>query len=47
MKAALPSGRLAATWSMLLDKAGAYKSCGTDVRVRTIADKQMVITPRA
>jgi dienelactone hydrolase len=45
MKAALPSGRLAATWTMLLDKAGAYKSCGTDVRVRTIADKQMVITP--
>jgi hypothetical protein len=45
MKVALPSGRLAATWTLLLDKAGAYKNCGTDVRVRRIADKQMVITP--
>jgi dienelactone hydrolase len=45
MKAALPPGRLAAAWTTLLNQAGAYKSCGSDVRVRTIADKQMVITP--
>jgi alpha-beta hydrolase superfamily lysophospholipase len=45
MKVALPPGRLAATWRMLLDRAGAYQSCGTDVRVRRIADKEMVITP--
>jgi dienelactone hydrolase len=45
MKAALPPGRLAAMWAMLLDQAGAHKSCGTNARVRTIADKQMVITP--
>src|SRR5688572_4121250 len=45
MKAALPSGRLAAIWSSLLAKGGAHKGCGTNVRVVTIADKQMVITP--
>jgi uncharacterized protein len=45
MKAALPPGRLAATWARLLDQAGAFKSCGTDPRVRNIADKRMVITP--
>jgi uncharacterized protein len=45
MKAALPPGRLAATWTTLLTRAGAYKGCGTTPRVRRIADKQMVITP--
>jgi dienelactone hydrolase len=45
MKAALPPGRLAAAWTTLLNQAGAYKSCGGDVRVRRIADKEMVITP--
>src|SRR5215475_8574750 len=45
MKVALPAGRLAATWTMLLNQAGAYKNCGTSPRVRRIADKQMVITP--
>jgi dienelactone hydrolase len=45
MKVALPSGRLAAMWMMVQEKAGAYKSCGTSARVRRIADKQMVITP--
>ena len=45
MRAALPPGRLAAMWTGLLGQAGAFKRCGTDVRVRTIADKQMVITP--
>jgi alpha-beta hydrolase superfamily lysophospholipase len=44
MKAALPSGRLAATWTTLLNQAGAYKKCETNARVRRIADKQMVIT---
>jgi hypothetical protein len=37
MKAAWPSGRLAAMWTMLLDKAGAYKSCGTNARLVRIA----------
>jgi len=45
MKAALPSGQLAAAWAKLLNQAGASKSCGTNPRVRSIADKQMVITP--
>ena len=45
MKAALPPGRLAAMWTGLRTKAGAFKGCSTDVRVRRIADKQMVITP--
>jgi dienelactone hydrolase len=45
MKVAMPPGRLAAMWTGLLSKAGAHKRCATDVRVRTIADKQMVITP--
>jgi uncharacterized protein len=45
MKAALPPGRLAAAWQGLVAQAGAFKSCGGDVRVRAIADKQMVITP--
>lgn len=45
MKAALPAGRLAAAWDGLLVQAGALKTCGGDVRVRVIADKQMVITP--
>src|SRR5262249_20598458 len=45
MKAALPPGRLAASWTGLAAQVGALKSCGADVRVRTIADKQMVITP--
>ena len=45
MKAALPPGRLAAAWNGVLAQAGALKSCGGDIRVRVIADKQMVITP--
>ena len=45
MKAALPPGALAAMWAKLLNQAGAYKSCGTDPRVRRIDDKEMVITP--
>lgn len=45
MKAALPAGRLAAAWNGLLAQVGALKGCGGDVRVRAIADKQMVITP--
>ena len=45
MKAALPSGRLAAMWTTLQGQFGAYKDCGTNVRVVRIADKQMVITP--
>lgn len=45
MKAALPPGALAAMWAKLLNQAGAYKSCGTDPRVRSIDDKDMVITP--
>jgi uncharacterized protein len=45
MQAALPPGRLAAAWNALLAQAGAFKRCGTDIRVRTITDKQMVITP--
>lgn len=44
-KAALPPGALAAMWAKLLTQARAYKSCGTDSRVRRIDDKQMVITP--
>ena len=45
MKAALPSGRLAAMWTLLQVQAGAYRSCGSNVRVVKIADKEMVITP--
>src|SRR5262245_23234845 len=45
MRAALPPGRLAATWEALLAQFGPLKGCGGDVRVVTIADKQMVITP--
>ena len=45
MKAALPPGSLAGMWAKLLNQAGAYKSCGTDPRVRRIDDKDMVITP--
>src|SRR3954453_12404309 len=44
MKAALPADRLAAAWDGVLQQAGAFKSCGTDVRIRTVADKQMVIS---
>ena len=45
MTAALPAGRLAATWTALVGQVGSFKSCGSDPRVRAIADKQMVITP--
>jgi len=45
MKAALPPGRLGTAWDGLVAQVGAFKACGTDVRVRSIADKQMVITP--
>jgi len=44
MKAALPQERLALTWETLLSRAGAYKTCAAQSRVRVIADKQMVIT---
>jgi len=44
MKAALPPGRLATAWASVLAQVGALKQCGSDVRVRTIADKTMVIT---
>jgi dienelactone hydrolase len=44
VKAALPAGRLAAIWTGLQRQAGAYPSCGAEPRVRSIADKQMVIT---
>ena len=44
MKAALPPGRLAATWEAIASQAGMLKSCGANVRVVAIADKQMVIT---
>jgi dienelactone hydrolase len=45
MKAALPSGRLAAIWTGLQTQAGTFKGCGSDTRLVKIADKQMVITP--
>lgn len=44
MKAALPAGRLANTWSTLITQIGAHKECEAKPRVRAIADKQMVIT---
>src|SRR5829696_2587214 len=44
MKAAMPPGRLAAMWASLLGRAGARKDCEANPRVRSIADKQMVIT---
>jgi len=34
MKAALPTERLAMAWGTILAQAGAFKSCGTAVRVR-------------
>lgn len=44
MKAALPPGRLAATWAALVDQVGAFKACAADARIRDISDKRMVIT---
>ena len=44
MRVAQSSGRLAATWTNLVNRAGAFRSCAPDPRVRRIADKQMVIT---
>ena len=44
MTAALPTGRLATTWTSLVGQVGSFKSCGSDPRIRAIADKQMVIT---
>jgi uncharacterized protein len=44
MTAALPAGRLAVLWASLVTQAGALRHCGTEPRVRRIADKQMVIT---
>ena len=44
MTAALPAGRLATTWTSLVGQVGSFKSCGSDPRIRAIADKQMVIT---
>ncbi len=45
MKAALPPGRLAASWATLVTQVGAFKVCSSPGPVRAIADKQMVITP--
>jgi dienelactone hydrolase len=45
MIAAMPAGRLGATWTTLIGQVGALKSCGSDARIRSISDKQMVITP--
>jgi hypothetical protein len=45
MTAALPAGRMEATWTTLVAQAGAFKGCGSEPRIRSIADKQMVITP--
>ena len=45
MKTALPPGRIGATWTAILVQEGSFKGCGSDVRVRNIADKQMVISP--
>jgi dienelactone hydrolase len=45
MTAALPAGRLGATWTALVAQVGPFKSCGSDVRIRSLSDKQMVITP--
>ncbi len=45
MKAALPPGRLAASWATLVTQVGAFKVCSSPGPVRGIADKQMVITP--
>jgi dienelactone hydrolase len=44
MQKALPPGRLAAMWAALQSQAGTFKSCETEPRVVTIADKEMVIT---
>ena len=44
MKGALPPGRLEALWATLQGQAGAFKGCSADSRIRTIADKTMVIT---
>ena len=44
MKTALPPGRLAAMWKTLATKAGPFKRCAADARLRTIDDKNMVIT---
>jgi dienelactone hydrolase len=43
MQAALPPGRLGASWNTLLAQAGALKQCGENVRVRAVADTHMVI----
>src|SRR5438093_8437967 len=45
MSAALPAGRIGATWTAFVAQAGPFKGCGAGVRVRSIADKQMVISP--
>ena len=45
MSRAMPAGALATVWTRLQAQAGAFKGCSGDVRVRAIADKQMVITP--
>lgn len=42
MKAALPPGRIAGTWALLLAQAGPHKGCASEPRVVSIADKQMV-----
>ena len=44
MTAALPAGRLGATWAALLGQVGPYRNCDAAPRIRTVSDKQMVIT---
>src|SRR5690349_20988302 len=43
VKTALPAGRFGAGFDTLALQVGTLKRCGENVRVRTIADKQMVI----
>ncbi len=44
VRTAVPPGRLGTIWATILAQAGAFKGCAADPRVRSIADKQMVIT---
>jgi dienelactone hydrolase len=44
MTVALSGGRLGSTWTAVIAQAGPLKSCETSPRIRSIADKQMVIT---
>lgn len=44
MKAAMPAGRLVATWKALQFRSGVHKTCETTSRVVAVGDKTMVIT---